>query len=102
MLFAGFLGMLVGHVGKPLTLILDDASVHTAKALQPYLKLSRNQGLTLYFLPAYSPELNRIENHWHKMKYEWSAFKARDAQSLEADVDTILLEFRSNYRFTFC
>jgi transposase len=102
MLFAGFLGMLVEHVGKPLTVILDNASVHTAKALQPYLKLLRNQGLTLYFLPPYSPELNRIEKLWHKMKYEWLAFKARDAQTLEADVDTILREFRSNYRFIFC
>jgi transposase len=102
MLFAGFLGMLVEHVGKPLTVILDNASVHTAKALQPYLKLLRNQGLTLYFLPPYSPELNRIEKLWHKMKYEWLAFKARDAQTLEADVDTILREFGSNYRFTFC
>ncbi|WP_157648304.1 IS3 family transposase, partial [Burkholderia ubonensis] len=34
--------------------------------------------LTLYFLPPYSPELNRIEKLWHKMKYEWLAFKARD------------------------
>jgi len=102
MLFAGFLGMLVEHVGKPLTVILDNASVHTAKALQPYLKLLRNQGLKLYFLPPYSPELNRIEKLWHKMKYEWLAFKARDPQTLEADVDTILREFRLNYRFTFC
>jgi transposase len=99
-LFAGFLGLLVQHVGKPLTVILDNASVHTAKALQPYVKLLRQQRLTLYFLPPYSPELNRIEKLWHKMKYEWLAFKARDPQNLEADVDTILREFGSSYRFT--
>jgi transposase len=52
--------------------------------------------------PPYSPELNRIEKLWHKIKYEWLAFKARDAQTLEADVDTILQEFGLNYRFTFC
>jgi transposase len=102
MLFAGFLGLLAAHVGKPLIVILDNASVHTAKALQPYLRLLQKQGLTLYFLPPYSPELNRIEKLWHKMKYEWLAFKARDAATLEADVDTILRGFGSNYRFTFC
>ena len=102
MLFAGFLGLLVEQAGKPLTVILDNASVHTAKALQPYLSLLHKQGLTLYFLPPYSPELNRIEKLWHKMKYEWLAFKARDAQTLQADVDSILQEFGSNYRFTFC
>ena len=54
-------GLLVEHVGKPLTVILDNASVHTARALQPYLRLLHAKGLTLYFLPPYSPELNRIE-----------------------------------------
>lgn len=76
LLFAGFLGLLTEHVGKPLTVILDNASVHKAKAIQPYLKLLAKKGLTLYFLPPYSPELNRIEMLWHKMKYKWMAFKA--------------------------
>ncbi|WP_306427000.1 IS630 family transposase, partial [Burkholderia sp. HI2714] len=93
MLFAGFLGLLAEHVGKPLIVILDNASVHTAKALRPYLQLLQEQGLTLYFLPPYSPELNRIEKLWHKMKYEWLAFKARDIQTLEEDVDTVLQGF---------
>ncbi|WP_316155523.1 IS630 family transposase [Cupriavidus sp. BIC8F] len=102
MLFAGFLGLLVEHVGKPLTVILDNASVHTARALRPYLWLLKRKGLTLYFLPPYSPELNRIEKLWHKMKYEWLAFKARDAKTLEADVDVILQGIGKDYRFTFC
>ncbi|WP_196493134.1 transposase [Burkholderia territorii] len=42
-------------------MILDNASVHTGKALQPYLLLLHKQALTLYFLPACSLELNRIE-----------------------------------------
>jgi transposase len=102
MLFVGFLGLLVEHVGKPLTVILDNASVHTARALRPYLRLLQTKGLTLYFLPPYSPELNRIEKLWHKMKYEWLAFKARDTRTLEADVDVILQGFGADYRFTFC
>ena len=102
MLFAGFLGLLVEHVGKPLTVILDNASVHTARALLPYLRPLHAKGLTLYFLPPYSPELNRIEKLWHKMKYEWLAFKARDTLTLEADVDVILQGFGADYRFTFC
>ena len=40
------------------------------------LKLLAQRGLKLYFLPPYSPELNRIEKLWHKMKYTWMAFKA--------------------------
>jgi len=66
------------------------------------LALLERKGLTLVFLPPYSPELNRIEKLWHKMKYEWMAFKARDDATLEADVDRILDGFGSDYRMTFC
>jgi len=83
-------------------LILDNASVHKAKAIQPILNLLEKRGLKLYFLPPYSPELNRIEKLWHKIKYEWMAFQARDAKTLEADVDEILAGFGTDYRLTFC
>jgi transposase len=82
--------------------ILDNASVHKAKEIQPLIKVLEQKGLKLYFLPPYSPELNRIEKLWHKMKYKWMAFKARDALTLEADIDLILDGFGTDYRITFC
>ncbi len=100
-LFVAFLGLLMEHVSKPLVVILDNASVHKAKATEPMLKLLRQKGLRLYFLPPYSPELNRIEKLWHKMKYEWMAYKARDAHSLETDVEEILTGFGEKYSFDF-
>jgi hypothetical protein len=36
------------------------------------------------------------------MKYEWIAFKARSATTLEADVDKMLTGSASDYRMTFC
>jgi hypothetical protein len=60
-LFGGFLGLLLESVGRPLTVILDNASIHKAKEIQPLLALLKEKGLTLYFLPPYSPELNRVE-----------------------------------------
>ncbi len=33
------------------------------------MKWLHGQGVTLYFLPPYSPELNRIEKLWHLVKY---------------------------------
>lgn len=99
--FGGFLGLLKEHVGKPLTVILDNASIHRAKALQPIVKFLARQGLTLYFLPPYSPELNRIERLWHKIKYTWMAAKCRDSTTLEADIDNILLNFGTKFNFSF-
>jgi transposase len=99
--FVGFLGLLKTYVGKPLTVILDNASIHKSKATRAIIKLLADQGLTLYFLPTYSPELNRIERLWHKMKYTWMAPKCRNPKTLEADIDDILQNFGSKFTFEF-
>ncbi len=54
--------------------------------------------MTLYILPPYSPELNRIEKLWHKNKHTWMAVKCRNAQMLEADVSHIVDNFGSAYK----
>ena len=100
-IFAGFVSLLKEHVGKKLTLIIDNASIHKAKATRHLMDILENQGVTLYFLPPYSPELNRIEKLWHLMKYSWMAAKCRDSQTLENDVDEILDNFGSKYKFAF-
>ena len=41
-------------------LILDNARIHHAKLIQPFLVEHKNR-LNLVFLPPYSPELNLIE-----------------------------------------
>ncbi|KVQ22275.1 hypothetical protein [Burkholderia ubonensis] len=63
--------------------------------------LQLQQGVRLYILPLYNPELNRTEKLWRKMEYEWLAFKARDAKIIEEDVDMIIQRLGSNYRYTF-
>lgn len=100
-LFIGFVGLLQKQTDKPLTIILDNASIHKAKAIAPHLKYLRSQGVTLYFLPPYSPELNRIEKLWHLMKHTWMAVKHRDPSTLEADVDEILNNFGTTYNMAF-
>jgi len=100
-IFAGFMGLLKEHVGKKITVIIDNASVHKAKATKPIMDMLEKQGVTLYFLPPYSPELNRIEKLWHLMKYTWMSVKCRDSKTLEADVDDILDNFGYKYKFDF-
>lgn len=99
--FVGFLAWLQQQVAKPLTVILDNASIHTAKANRPFIQWLAKQGVTLYFVPAYSPELNRIERLWHKIKHTWMAAKCRTAPVLETDVGHILDNFGSTYQFDF-
>ena len=74
--------------------------LHKAKEIEFLLEELAQKGLRLYFLPPYSPELNRIEKLWHKIKYERMGFKSRDAKSLEEDVTHILDGFGKDYGMT--
>ena len=57
--------------------------------------------MTLYFLPPYSPELNRIEKICQETKHTWMAVKCRHSQMLETDVSQILDNFGSAYKLDF-
>lgn len=100
--FFGFLMALIERVNKPLVVILDNASIHTAKALGPYWAMLEEKGLRFYFLPPYSPELNRIEILWKKMKYEWLPFQSFTPEELEQAIEQIGAGFGSEYKLTFC
>ena len=100
--FFGFLMALIERVKKPMVVILDNASIHTAKALEPDWDLLKEKGMRFYFLPPYSPELNRIEILWKKMKYEWLPFKSFTPTELEQAIDKIGAGFGSEYQLTFC
>lgn len=79
----------------------DNASVHKARAIEPLMQVLRRQGVTLYFLPPYCPELNRIEKLWHLVKHSWMPAKHRDAPTLERDVGEILDNVGTRYHMAF-
>lgn len=100
--FFGFLMALAERATKPIVVILDNASIHTAKALKPYWDLLEENGLRFYFLPPYSPELNRIEILWKKMRYEWLPFQSFTPAELEEAISKIASGFGTEYKLTFC
>lgn len=50
-----------------IVMILDNARIHHAKLIQPFLEANKDR-LELVFLPPYSPELNLIEGLWKWLK----------------------------------
>ena len=99
--FVGFLSKLQQQVSKPLVVILDNASNHKAKAIQAALKVLEQRGVTLYFLPTYSPELNRIETLWRMMKHRWLDACYRTKEKLEQDIQHIFDNFGRLYTLNF-
>jgi hypothetical protein len=91
--FLGFVEHLRGQVGKPQGTVLDNASIHRAKAIQPALAMLEQQGVKFEFLSPYSPELNRIETMWRLMKHCWMEVKRRTKGELERAVENMLNTF---------
>ena len=54
---------------RPLVIWLDNYSVHTSERLQRERPLQEAAGITLCYLPSYSPELSQIEPIWHPVKH---------------------------------
>ena len=80
--------------GSRTMVILDNAPTHTSNAFQDKIEEWEKQGLILYFLPTYSPELNRIEILWRFMKYHWIEIKDYASfQSLENYIDDVLAQY---------
>lgn len=61
---------------QPTVVVLDNASTHRSAAFKAQIPVWESQGLTLFYLPPYSPELNRIEILWRCCKHQWLNPKA--------------------------
>ena len=59
------------RISKETVVVLDNARPHTAKLIQARRPVWERRGLTLFYLPPYSPHLNIAEILWRKLKYEW-------------------------------
>ena len=96
-----FLNEISDKYTTPITFIVDNASVHRSKKVSKHMIELEKKGIKLYFLPPYSPELNRIEKLWQQMKYVWMSVKCRTLEMLETDVGFILENFGSNFNLKF-
>ena len=79
---------------KPTVLVLDNARIHHAKLVTDWLADWESANLYVFFLPAYSPHLNRIERLWLKAKQRW--LKPADYSDL-ATLKSALAEIWANF-----
>ena len=64
--------------GKLTVIVQDNASIHRANIVKEHVHLWEKQGLMLFFLPPYSPEMNRIEDQWLHLKRQELAGRVFD------------------------
>ena len=73
------------HSGQLTVIVLDNCSVHRSQLSKQQQQRWQQQGLILFFLPPYSPQMNRIEDEWLHLKRDELA-----ARVFEDEVDLAL------------
>lgn len=82
--------------------VLDNAPIHRSNAFKDRISAWAEQGLHLYFLPPYSPELNLIEIVWKRIKHQWLPLRAfQSAQSLWDELGVVLAAIGKELKIEF-
>jgi transposase len=63
---------------RPRVVVLDNAGLHTSKAVRAERPALARRGVYLYYLPPYSPELNRVEAVFRQVKYHQMPRRSHD------------------------
>jgi transposase len=85
----------------PRIVLPDNAAIHKGDAMHRKRRQWAKQGLQLYYLPPYSPELNRIEILWKHAKYFWHRFVALQGTDLLGEIQSLMKGFGSEFTANF-
>lgn len=89
-------------INKETVLVIDNASIHQNQNLWDKQIEWEKKGLKIFFLPKYSPQLNKIEILWRFIKYQWLEIEAYESYSnLVKAVENILVNFGLEYTINF-
>ena len=56
------------QTGRLTVVVQDNGPIHTSKLVRQQCARWQDQGLFIFFLPAYCSEMNLIEGQWHQLK----------------------------------
>jgi transposase len=90
------------QIRKQTVVVLDNASVHTAKIIKAQLKFWQTRGLYIFYLSTYSPQLNIAETFWRKIKKEQiDPIHYSNKESLFYAVNRCLAGFGTEWKIKF-
>ena len=89
-------------ITKPRVVVLDNASFHKSKKFKYHISKWSNIGLSIFYLPPYSPELNIIETLWRFMKYVWIDYEAYlSVENLRSYIEGVFSNYGGVYGIDF-
>ena len=94
--------LVAARLRRKSVIVVDNAPMHTSQEFDDRIEEWEKLGLTVFRLPSYCPELNKIEMLWQKIKYDWLTWEAyKSEKSLRTALDEVLAGIGSKYKIIF-
>lgn len=85
----------------PRIVLIDNAGIHKGDPIEKKRRQWAKHGLYLYYLPPYSPELNRIEILWKHAKHFWRRFASKNGAELLGEVQSLMSGYGTKFTINF-
>lgn len=97
-----YLDDFVTKITQKTIVVLDNAPFHHHKSIKAKINEWQEKDLYIWFLPTYSPHLNKIETLWRKIKYEWlKPHHYVDWKTFNDALDEIFANIGTKYTINF-
>lgn len=82
--------------------IIDNAPIHKSDDFQEKVEGWKKKNIEFYFLPPYSPKLNKIEILWRFIKHSWLSFESyENKEALWKGLTDIFKNVGRKYQISF-
>jgi transposase len=98
---ARFIDDLLETDERATVIVLDNASIHHSINEATRQRWLREHKTTLFYLPPYSPELNKIEIVWRQLKYRWRRSVTWTKETIDAELATLLNGYGTVFQTSF-
>ena len=90
---AWLIGCLIPQLTPGDIIIIDNATFHKGEAIK---KVVESAGCEIWYLPAYSPDLNKIENWWAVLKI-WMKQRLKEFETVRECVESAFMDCPNSF-----
>ncbi|HWW99939.1 IS630 family transposase [Collimonas sp.] len=86
---------------KMTVVVLDNTKIHHYIDQETLNRWLVDHRMVLFYLPTYSPELNKIEILWKHAKYHWRRFVTWTKETIDTEIEKLFTGYGSKSEIRF-